>query len=177
MTWGTPTSLLFLTPTRTISVPSPKEDALNSSPTPTKMEPNDTTGSFDGKPATAMTAATDPPNTLGNPSRTDGQASDDGQRTEFVPPAPSTMRTPIASGATGKRLTSLSGLLKADNVGGVLYLGDYATVEIKVTFQNGAKDSKTIAAGETRNMALALVLIEDNPLDAHGKFFEVSPKL
>lgn len=106
----------------------------------------------------------------------DGPQNDAGQKTESDPPAPSTTPSNTASGAPAKRLTSLSGLLKADNVGGILYLGDYATVEIKVTFQNGAKDSKVISAGETRNMGLALVLLDDNPLDAHGKFFEVTPK-
>lgn len=59
----------------------------------------------------------------------------------------------------------------------VLYLGDYARIEIKVTFQNGEKDSKVIDAGESRNMAMGIVMLQDNPLNAPpGRFNEVGAR-
>lgn len=176
MTWGTLTNSIFSTPTRITYARSPKEDALNTSPTPTKTGPSDTIGSFDGKPATATIAATDPLNTLGNQSQTVGRQSADGQRMEQSPPVPNTTPLRTANGANAKRLTSLSGLLKADNVDNVLYVADYATIEIKVTFQNGAKDSKSFSAGDAREMAVAFVMLNDNPLEARGSFFDVSAK-
>ncbi|HZQ06052.1 MAG TPA: hypothetical protein VFD70_05690 [Anaerolineae bacterium] len=146
---------------------------MNTSPIPIKTDQSGGIGSSDGKLDTATIADTAQPNTLGNPSRTDGTADADGPKTESVHHAPSTS---APSTASGKRLASLSGLLKADNVDGILYLGDYESVRIEVTFQNGAKDSKVIAVGEQRDAALALLLLNDNPLAARNSFFEVSAK-
>lgn len=74
----------------------------------------------------------------------------------------------------GKRLVSLSGLLRATNVEGVFYTAEYARLEIKITLADGSTDTKTIQGDAVP--AVGVILFSDNPLDQRGgRFFEISP--
>lgn len=137
------------------------------------MAPKDGTGSFAGKPATVTDAAIVQPNTLVNPSQPNGGQNGDGQKMDSSPPAENTTRPNTSSGV---RVRSLSGLLRAENVQHILYVGDFRTVKIEVTLDSGSKDSKVISVGDDEPpMAFAIIVFEDNFLGRGGRFYDLRP--
>lgn len=129
----------------------PPGGASRASPIATRMEHSEFTMSLDGK-KNKMANVTDQRATLAS--------------------APTSGPIELESAAL-PRLRNLSALLKRENVQAVIYVGDVRAFRITAKFDNGSTDNKTIDMGAGLGRSIAIVLLDDNPENVGGGFYEV----